>query len=168
MKSGSSSSNKGGVEFVLSSRSRIATPDEVSVLHRLRLEVIPIPPLCHINWEFYCRELLESMVKVSATNTVEVSEMNNADYHLPDGVLLRMDGVNAKEARVIASAICNSRIIVVHDKLSTIWIKDLTMCGPLKLDGRRTTYRVLPPEGLVSVPPVVIMKTISVGSREMT
>jgi hypothetical protein len=108
------------------------------------------------------------MVKVAATNTVEVSKMNNADYHLADGVLLRMDGVDAKEARVIASAICNSRIIVVHDKLSTIWIKDLTMCGPLKFDGRRTTYRVLPPEGLVSVPPVVIMKTISVGSREMT
>ena len=162
----SSNSVEGAVGVVISS-CRIATPDEVSFLQRLRLEVIPLPPLCHINWEFYCRELLESMVKVAATNTVEVSEMMNVDYHLPDGELLRVDGVNAEEARAIASAICNSRIIVVHDKRSTIWIKDITKSGPLRFDGMRATYRVLPPEGLASVPPVTT-RTISVGSREMT
>ena len=107
------------------------------------------------------------MVKVAATNTVEVSEMVNVDYNLPEGEQLRVDGVNAEEARVIASAICNSRIIVVHDKGSTIWIKDITKSGPLRFDGRRTTYRVLPPEGLASIP-AVTTKTISVGSREMT
>ena len=91
------------------------------------------------------------MEKVSvAKNAQVVAEMRNVDYSLAEGDLLRVDGVNAEEARMIACALCNSRIIVVHDHVSTIWIKDITKSGPLKADSRRTTYRILPPEGLGS------------------
>ena len=163
-----SSSSRGGGGGANNNDSRVATPDEVLALHRLRLEVTALPPLCHINWAFYCRELLESMEKVSTTNTVEVSELNNADYYsLPERVLLRVDGVNRDEARVIASALCSSRIIVVHQiSSSTISIKDIVQCGPLRSNLGRTTYRVLPPEGLQ--PPVTGTKIISVGSRAMS
>ena len=123
---------------------RIATQEEMEYLRQLRLSV-PFPVCCHVNWEFYCYELLE-ILETTGPTTATTVELKNVDYSLPAGDLCKVDGVNAQEARLLASALCNSKIILVHDNVSTVWIKDISFSGPSITDSRRTTYRMLPVE----------------------
>ena len=106
------------------------------------------PPICnrtYINWEFYCRELLGTIERLSGTLVDQVSEMENTDYPLQEGVLCTYYGISAEGARQFANAFCSSRVIVVYDKeLSALYIKDVTLSGPQKLAYFHTTYRIGP------------------------
>ena len=124
---------------------RTATPEEVSYLRQLRLSV---PGCCHhVNWEHYCRELLQGIEAVAARPTTRnITELWSVDHSQPMGDLCVVTGVDRPAARLLATALCSSTIIVVHDNLSTVWVKDITRSGPAITDSRRTTYRILPLE----------------------
>jgi hypothetical protein len=121
---------------------RSITADDLTYLRQLP------PPVCnrtYINWEFYCRELLESIQSLSGSLVDQVMELENTDYPLQEGVLCTYYGINAEGARQLASGLCSSKIIVVYDKaLTALYIKDITLSGPQKLAYFRTTYRIAP------------------------
>ena len=121
---------------------RTATPEEVNYLRQLRLSV---RGCCyHVNWEHYCCELLQGIKTVAARPIRNITELRNVDYSQPMGDLCVVTGVDRPAARLLATALCSSTIIVVHDNLSTVWVKDITRSGPGISDSRRTTYRILP------------------------
>eukprot|EP01036_Dinobryon_divergens_P026348 gene26348-34983_t len=121
---------------------RSITADDLTYLRQLP------PPICnrtYINWEFYCRELLESIERLSGSLVGQVIELEDTDYPLQEGVLCTYYGINGEGARQLASGLCSSRIIVVYDKaLTALYIKDITLSGPQKLAYFRTTYRIAP------------------------
>lgn len=93
-----------------------------------------------INWEYYCVELLQEIHRLGGTEVEKVIELTNIDFSRPKGDLCKVNGVNAEGALLLAKAFCNSKIIVVHDHMNTVWIKDLSLSGNMIADRRRTTY----------------------------
>mmetsp|Transcript_10021 Transcript_10021/g.13749 ORF Transcript_10021/g.13749 Transcript_10021/m.13749 type:complete len:376 (+) Transcript_10021:1361-2488(+) len=93
-----------------------------------------------INWEFYCRELLLEIRRLGGSEVEKVIELPGMDFSSPSGDLRQVNGVNAEEALLLAKALCNSNIIVVHDHVNTVWIKDKALSGPAHINSRRTTY----------------------------
>eukprot|EP01036_Dinobryon_divergens_P026347 gene26347-34982_t len=113
------------------------TTDDLTYLRQLP------PPICNRIWEFYCRELLESIERLSGSLVDQVIELENTDYPLPGGILYSDYGLNIDTARQVANAFCSSRVIVVYDHADgEVIIKDITLSGPRIVHPHRTTYHL--------------------------
>ena len=119
---------------------RSITADDLTYLRQLP------PPICnrtYINWEFYCRELLESIESLSGSLVDQVIELENTDYPLPGGILYSDYGLDIETARQVAKAFCSSRVIIVYDHADgEVIIKDITLSGPRIVHPHRTTYHL--------------------------
>ena len=110
------------------------------------LRQFPPPPILYnnrtsIHWEFYCRELLESIERLGGSLLDQVIELENTDCPLPGGVLYSDYGLEIETARQAAKAFCSSRVIVVYDHADgKVLIKDVTLSGPRIAHPHCTTY----------------------------
>ena len=101
----------------------------------------------YINWEFYCRDLLESMQRVSGSPVDEVIERLNVIYPLIHTEVCVINGVNAAGARLLAQALCSESIILVHNiTTTTLSIIDITGANQITthIDPTIVTYVVMP------------------------
>ena len=101
----------------------------------------------YINWEFYCRDLLESMQRVSGSPVDEVIERLNVIYPLIHTEVCVINGVNAAGASLLAQALCSESIILVHNiTTTTLSIIDITGANQITthIDPTIVTYMVMP------------------------
>jgi hypothetical protein len=93
---------------------------------------------------YYQRELLETIERLSGCMVDQISEMENTDYPLQEGILYKDYELEIETARQIATAFCSSRVIVVFDHAGgDVIIKDIALSGPRIVRPYHTTYQIV-------------------------
>lgn len=124
----------------------------------------------YIHWEYYCRDLLESMQRLGGSLVDDVVELRDVVYPMVQREACIIHGVDAAGARLLAHALCTETIILVHNIVSSIlWIKDITGIDQTSTiastDMTTVTYMVLPRRPGSTLPSMRRMRDLT--SREL-